>query len=85
MHGSTYLLACSQNGDRTPQGLKNFAPVRGFLGQASKAVPHYWASKALYGVIARGQYLPDIAPELAILLGFTVLFWLIGVWQFDFD
>ncbi len=57
----------------------------GFLGQAGKAVPHYWAGKALYGVMARGQTLPDITTELAVLLGFTVLFWLVGVLRFDFD
>ncbi len=59
--------------------------LENFLGQAGKAVPHYWAGKALYGVLARGQSLPDISTEIAILLGFTLLFWLVGVWQFDFD
>ncbi len=59
--------------------------LEGFLGQAGKAVPHYWAGKALYGVLARGQRLPDVATELAVLLGFTALFWLVGVWRFDFD
>ncbi len=59
--------------------------LEGFLGQAGKAVPHYWAGKALYGVLARGQTLPDITTEIAVLLGFTLLFWLVGVWRFDFD
>lgn len=59
--------------------------LEGFIGQAGKAVPHYWAGKALYGVLARGQTLPDITTEIAILLGFTFLFWLVGVWRFDFD
>jgi ABC-2 type transport system permease protein len=59
--------------------------LEGFLGQAGKAVPHYWAGKALYGVLARGQSLSDITTEIAILLGFTLLFWLVGVWRFDFD
>jgi ABC-2 type transport system permease protein len=59
--------------------------LEGFIGQAGKAVPHYWAGKALYGVLARGQTLPDITTEIAVLLGFTLLFWLVGVWRFDFD
>lgn len=59
--------------------------LEGFLGQAGKAVPHFWAGKALYGVLARGQTLPDITTEIAVLFGFTVLFWLVGVWRFDFD
>ncbi|MEJ2750368.1 MAG: ABC transporter permease [Anaerolineae bacterium] len=59
--------------------------LEGFLGQAGKAVPHYWAGKALYGVLARGQTLADITTEIAVLLGFTLLFWLVGVWRFNFD
>ncbi|MFQ5437060.1 MAG: ABC transporter permease, partial [Anaerolineae bacterium] len=59
--------------------------LKGFLGQAGKIVPHYWAGKGLFGVLARGQTLPDITTELAVLLGFTLLFWLVGVWRFDFD
>lgn len=59
--------------------------LEGFLGQAGKAVPHYWAGKALFGVLARGQTLPDITTEIAVLLGFTLLFWLVGVWRFDFN
>lgn len=59
--------------------------LEGFIGQAGKAVPHYWAGKALYGVLVRGQALPDITTEIAVLLGFTLLFWLVGVWRFDFD
>jgi ABC-2 type transport system permease protein len=59
--------------------------LEGFLGQAGKVVPHYWAGKALYGVLARGQTLSDITPDIAVLLGFTLLFWLVGVWRFDFD
>ncbi len=59
--------------------------LEGFLGQAGKAVPHYWAGKALFGVLARGQTLTNITTELAVLFGFTVLFWLVGVWRFDFD
>ena len=59
--------------------------LKGFLGQAGKIVPHYWAGKVLFGVLARGQTLPDITTELAVLLGFTLLFWLVGVWRFEFD
>ncbi len=57
----------------------------GFLGQIGKVVPHYWASKAFYGAMVRGQGLAGVSTELAILLGFTLLFWLVGLWRFDFD
>jgi len=57
----------------------------GFLGQIGKVVPHYWASKAFYGAMVRGQDLAGVSTEIAILLGFTLLFWLVGLWKFDFD
>ena len=57
----------------------------GFLGQIGKVVPHYWASKAFYGAMVRGQDLAGVSTELAILLGFTLLFWMVGLWKFDFD
>ena len=33
----------------------------------------------------RGLGLTDVATEIAVLLGFTVIFFLIGLWRFDFD
>lgn len=59
--------------------------LEGFLGQIGQVVPQYWASKAFYGVLVRGQDVNGIITEVAILLGFTLLFWVVGVWQFDFD
>jgi ABC-2 type transport system permease protein len=56
-----------------------------FLGTVGKVVPHYWANRAYNGLFVRGQGLADIAPELAVLLGFTVVFFTIGLWQFEFD
>jgi ABC-2 type transport system permease protein len=59
--------------------------LEGFLGQIGQVVPQYWASKAFYGALVRGQDVSGIITEVAILLGFTLLFWVVGVWQFDFD
>jgi ABC-2 type transport system permease protein len=59
--------------------------IEGFLGQIGQVVPHFWASKAFYGVLARGQDLGGVITEIGFLLGFTVLFFLIGVWRFEFD
>jgi ABC-2 type transport system permease protein len=56
-----------------------------FLGPVVKIIPQYWANRALSSLMLRGLGLADVATEIAVLLGFTVVFFLIGMWRFDFD
>lgn len=56
-----------------------------FLGTIGKVTPHYWAVSAYTALFARGQTLGDIGLELAILAGFTVVFFAIGLWRFKFE
>ena len=49
------------------------------------ALPHYWGNRILDNVMIRGMMLADVYIELIALLGFSVLFFLIGLWRFDFD
>lgn len=56
-----------------------------FLGPVVKVIPQYWANRALSSLMLRGLGLADVATEIAMLLGFTVVFFLIGLWRFDFD
>jgi ABC-2 type transport system permease protein len=56
-----------------------------YLGPVVKLVPQYWANRALSSLMLRGLGLADVATEIAVLLGFTVVFFLIGLWRFDFD
>ena len=56
-----------------------------FLGPLPKIVPHYWANHALTNLMVRGLGLADVTLDLAVLLGFTILFFAIGLWRFDFD
>ena len=56
-----------------------------FLGPVVKVIPQYWANRALNSLMLRGLGLSDVMTEIAALLGFTVLFFLIGLWRFDFD
>jgi ABC-2 type transport system permease protein len=49
------------------------------------AIPHYWAKDALENLLLRGLSLADITTPLLALAGFTVLFFAIGLWRFDFD
>ena len=59
--------------------------LSGFLGAVGKVVPHYWANLAFNGILVRGASLADIGPALAALAAFTVFFFAIGLWRFDFD
>jgi len=55
------------------------------FGVLPKIVPHYWANRALDNLMIRGLGLADVGAELVILLGFTALFFVVGLWKFDFD
>ena len=56
-----------------------------FLGPVVKIIPQYWANRALSSLMLRDLGIADISTEIAVLLGFTLLFFLIGLWRFDFD
>jgi ABC-2 type transport system permease protein len=59
--------------------------LSGPLKALSAVAPHSWALRAYTGLFVYGKGLPDILPEMGVLLGFTVVFFAIGLWQFDFD
>jgi ABC-2 type transport system permease protein len=56
-----------------------------FLGPLPMITPHYWANRALIDLMVRGRGLADVATEIAVLLGFTLAFFAIGLWRFKFD
>jgi ABC-2 type transport system permease protein len=56
-----------------------------FFGSLPKIVPHYWANHAFQDLLVRDLPMSEIGLEIAALLGFTALFFLIGLWRFDFD
>jgi ABC-2 type transport system permease protein len=55
-----------------------------FFEPISKVIPHYWANLAFLDLFIRGKSLEDILPSILALLGFTAVFFAIGLWQFDF-
>jgi len=59
--------------------------LENFLGPLPQIVPHYWANRAFNDLLARGLGLADVTMEIAMLLAFTVLFFVVGLWRFDFD
>jgi len=56
-----------------------------FLGPIPMIVPHYWANRAFDDLLIRGLGPADIALDLGVLLGFSLLFFAIGLWRFDFE
>lgn len=65
-----------------PAFLYRTIPVLNF---AAHLVPQYYAVSAFSDILARGKTLVDILPYLAVLLGFTALFFIIGVRRFRFE
>jgi len=56
-----------------------------FLGPIPMIVPHYWANRAFDDMLIRGLGVTNIALDLAVLLTFSLLFFVIGLWRFDFE
>jgi ABC-2 type transport system permease protein len=56
-----------------------------FLQTISRFTPHAWAMQGFQDVLVRGYGLAGILPEAGVLLGFAAVFFLIGVWRFQFD
>jgi ABC-2 type transport system permease protein len=50
----------------------------------SKLIPHTWANQAFLDLFVRGQDLADIVPNIFVLLGFTLAFFAVGLWRFDY-
>jgi ABC-2 type transport system permease protein len=55
------------------------------LGPIPMILPHYWANRALDNIMVRGMMLADVSLEMIALFGFTLVFFLVGLWRFDFD
>ncbi len=56
-----------------------------FLRGLSYFVPHSWALTGYQNLMVRGQGLVDVLPQIGVLLGFALLFFLIAVRRFDFE
>jgi ABC-2 type transport system permease protein len=59
--------------------------MSGPLQTLSMVAPHSWALRAFNGLLIYGQGLAGVATEMAVLLAFTAVFFVIGLWRFDFD
>jgi ABC-2 type transport system permease protein len=59
--------------------------MTGLIKTLSMVAPHSWALRAYNGLLIYGEGLAGVATEMAVLLGFTAVFFVIGLWRFDFD
>lgn len=55
------------------------------LDTVGKLVPQYWAVKGFYTLLVLSGDLADVALPLLVLLGFSVLFFGVGLWRFEFN
>jgi ABC-2 type transport system permease protein len=55
------------------------------LQQVVKVLPTTWAMSALTDLSMRGGGMADVLPEAAVLLGFAVVFFAVGVWRFRYE
>jgi hypothetical protein len=67
------------------RGLVPLFILEQFIGPFAMIVPHYWANKALDDLFIRGLGLADIYISLIMLAVFSLIFFLIGLWRFDFE
>jgi ABC-2 type transport system permease protein len=62
--------------------LELFPPA---IQNAVKVLPTTWAMQGMLDLVLRGGGLQDILPEVAVLLGFAVVFFSVGVWRFRYE
>lgn len=53
--------------------------------QAVKILPTRWAMQGMLDVVLRGQGVAEVLPEAAVLLGFTAVFYAIGILRFRYE
>ena len=51
----------------------------------AKIVPHSWALNGYQNLMIRGHGLAQVLPQIGVLLIFTVVFFAIAAWRFDFE
>lgn len=51
----------------------------------AQSVPSTWAMTGFINVIVRGQGVAEVLPQAGVLLGFAVVFFIIGVWRFRYE
>jgi len=56
-----------------------------FVRTAARILPTTWAMQGMLNIVLRGQGLRGVVPEASVLLGFALVFFVIGVWRFRYE
>jgi len=56
-----------------------------FVREVVKVLPTSWAMQGMLDIVLRGQNLAGVLPEAGVLLGFALVFFVIGVWRFRYE
>jgi ABC-2 type transport system permease protein len=59
--------------------------VPGWMRTLGHVFPTAWAMDGFHDILVRGLAVADVLPEIGVLLGFTVLFLVIGVGRFRYE
>jgi ABC-2 type transport system permease protein len=59
--------------------------VPAWLQAVGKLSPIYWAMSGFHDIITRGLGVTAVLPEVGVLVGFTAVFLLIGLWRFKYQ
>jgi ABC-2 type transport system permease protein len=62
-----------------------FFLINDTLAALGKVTPQYWAVTGFYDLLVRGLTLSEITDSLTALLLFSLFFFGIAIWRFDFD
>jgi ABC-2 type transport system permease protein len=52
---------------------------------ANQILPTRWVMQGLTDLVMRGEDLNGILPEAGVLMGFAVVFFVIGLWRFRYE
>jgi ABC-2 type transport system permease protein len=56
-----------------------------FVQTAAKVLPTTWAMQGMLDIVMRGEGLAGVLLPAAVLVGFAVVFFVIGVWRFRYE
>lgn len=66
-------------------GIQYDVPIEGFKFYVSQLTPHAHAIRGYYDLMIYGADLSQLLPNIAVLLGFAVVFLAVAIWRFKFE
>jgi ABC-2 type transport system permease protein len=71
--------------DLTGGQIQSHVPIEGLKYYISQLTPHAHAINGYYKLMIYGAGLVDVLPNILALLGFGVVFFLVGLWRFRYE